>query len=66
LESLEVGDNKRKTMNQFEETYENINIFISRVQTEQKKRVMTLRKLEALMGADRGYVNLLYHILLDK
>ena len=43
-------------MNDFGEAYENINQFISQITSEQKLRQATLRKLEALMSADRGYV----------
>ena len=57
MESLEAGENKRKMMNQFSETYSNINSFLNKVQSEQKNRVAAIMKLEALMGAERGYVS---------
>ena len=45
-------------MSDFGEAYENVNSFIAKINTEQKIRETTLKKLEALMSADRGFVNL--------
>eukprot|EP00347_Sterkiella_histriomuscorum_P004972 403358385 len=58
LESMELGENKRKSMSQFSETYTNLNYFLDKVKSEQKNRIQTLVRLEALMGAERGYNSL--------
>ena len=56
MEQLTKFEKRKNALNEIEETYENIAGFLGKVQSEQKRTVVTLRKLEALMGAERGTV----------
>eukprot|EP00347_Sterkiella_histriomuscorum_P004678 403359525 len=54
LEKLTRFEKRKGAISEVEETYDNIAGFLGKVQIEQKRTVLTLRKLEALMGAERG------------
>ncbi|CDW77046.1 UNKNOWN [Stylonychia lemnae] len=54
MEQLTKFEKRKNALSEVEETYENIAGFLGKVQNEQKRTVLALRKLEVLMGAERG------------
>jgi hypothetical protein len=57
LEQMETsGERKRGALLRFGDAYANIAQFVGKVKSHQARRLDALRRLEALMGAERGYV----------
>ena len=56
LEQLTKSEKRKGALSEIEDIFEDLNIFIGRVGNEKKKTAVTLKKLEALMDADRGTV----------
>lgn len=58
LDQLTRFDKRKVAMQEVEETFEDIASFLEKVHTGKKKTLLAYKKLEALMGAERGDVNL--------
>ena len=58
METLTKFEKRKVILSGVEEVFEEMAMYIGKVHNEKKKTVHTLRKLDALMQADRGTVSL--------
>lgn len=56
LEQLTKFEKRKSAVSDIEDIFENLTAFIGRIGNQKKKTVLTLKKLDVLMQADRGTV----------
>lgn len=64
MESLTRFEKRKGALSEIEDVFENLSSFIGKLGNEQKRTVITLKKLDALMQADRGTVKYLMIIII--